>query len=81
MPKVLWRAGYPPIHEIERLAHFGGRGVWRRLRNVRKERPLHILVSVAHFGLFPEEIWDTSVSWVTPMSPFPPCSSLGQKGR
>lgn len=54
---------------------------WRGSGDMGKERSPHILVSIAPFGCFPEESWDKSVSWFTFTSPFPPCSSLGQKGR
>lgn len=47
---------------------------------MRKERP-HIAVSAAPFGRSAEESREQSVSWLTPTSPCPPHSGLGQKGR
>lgn len=47
---------------------------------MQKERS-YILVSVAPLGCSSEGSREQSVSWLTPTSPLPPCSSLGQKGR
>lgn len=86
---LLWHAGCrgrtgrwgTPPHVSGEVGRFWGRGLWRRPGRVREVTSPHILVSAAPFWCSPEESWEQSVSWLALPAPFPPCSSLGQKGR
>lgn len=61
--------------------HVLGPGAVETAGDVREVTSPHILVSAAPFWCSPEESWEQSVSWLALPAPFPPCSSLGQKGR